>query len=118
MSPSTRSGRAAAIVVGACALAAGLAPAQPAPPRQPDPLDARAPVPPTLHVSPLARYRAPGEVAVGSWKDANDTVARLGGWRAYAREAQAPAPAASAASSATPAPARPAPDQGHGHGKH
>lgn len=25
---------------------------------------------------------------VGSWREANDTVGRVGGWRAYAREAQ------------------------------
>ena len=31
-----------------------------------------------------------------AWKDANDNAARIGGWRAYAREAQAPAAGASA----------------------
>lgn len=107
MNLSSRSRLTAA--VAACVLAAGLAQAQPAPPRPPDPLDARAPVPPALHGSPLTRYRAAGEVALGSWKEANDTVARVGGWRAYAREAQAPSPAASA-----PIPAPPAPSPGHG----
>jgi len=32
------------------------------------------------------------------WRQANDEVGRIGGWRAYAREAQAAAAAASAAS--------------------
>ena len=37
----------------------------------------------------------------GNWRQANDTVARIGGWRAYAREAAAePAKSASAAPAA------------------
>lgn len=67
-----------------------------------DPLDARAAVPPALHRSALAGYRgaasAPAE-PIG-WRRANDAVARIGGWRAYAREAAASEPAASAASAA------------------
>ena len=63
---------------------------------RPDPLDAQARVPPLLHQSAFAQYRRLGEVPVGSWREANDTVTRIGGWRAYAREAAEPAlPAAS-----------------------
>lgn len=81
-------------------------------------------------------YRAFAEQELRPWKEANDEVGRIGGWRAYAREAQgavaeapaaasaaqpatapadAAAPAASSASApaparaARPAPARPAP---------
>ena len=39
----------------------------------------------------------------GDWKAANDTTARIGGWRAYAREASAPAtPTESATPSGQP----------------
>ena len=70
---------------------------------RPDPLDANAPVPPLSRQSSLSTPLPLGEAAVGSWRDANDTVNRIGGWRAYAREAprspasstlQAPVPAA------------------------
>ena len=57
---------------------------------RPDPLDAQAAVPPFVHASALAFYRRLGEVPVGSWREANDTVTRIGGWRAYTREASQP----------------------------
>ena len=54
-------------------------------------------------------YRPFADQALAPWKQTNDTVRDVGGWRAYAREAQsaasasapapAPAPAASSASS-------------------
>ena len=78
-----------------------------APPARPNPLQADAPVPPLRHTSALTRYKAHTEVEVGAWRKANDLTAQIGGWRAYAREANAPdAPVASpsAASSATSAP--------------
>jgi len=71
---------------------------------RPDPLDAQARVPPLLHQSAFAQYRRLGEVPVGSWREANDTVTRIGGWRAYAREAAEPAlPAASLPAVSVPA---------------
>lgn len=80
-------------------LLAALAPAAPAAP--PDPLDARAAVPPVVHRSTFAGLRSAASApASADWKAANDTVARIGGWRAYAREAAAPPAAASAAASA------------------
>ena len=143
MNYPSRSGLAALATVAACALLTGLAQAQPAAPSRPDPLDASAPVPLATPVSALARYRPAGDVNVGSWKDANDTVTRIGGWRAYAREGQAPAQAAPATTPAVApavapatvpatappptsapaaAPAAPAAAPrampGHGHGKH
>jgi hypothetical protein len=76
-----------------------------------DPLQPSAAVPRVVYTSPLARYRVARDVEVGSWREVNDTVTRIGGWRAYAREAsqsEAPVPAPAAASS----PAVPS------HGKH
>lgn len=63
----------------------------------PDPLDPQAAVPPAQYRSALAAYRPLAEAPVGSWKEANERVNRIGGWRAYAREAAAPAPTAPAA---------------------
>lgn len=65
-------------------------------PERADPLDAQARVPAAAYQSPLAGYRRLGEDKPVSWKDANETVNRIGGWRAYAREAQQPDAAASA----------------------
>ena len=61
-----------------------------------DPANAQAAVPRAMHSSAFAGYRRHAEPAPIAWKDANDSVARIGGWRAYAREAAEPsAPAAS-----------------------
>jgi hypothetical protein len=95
--------------------------------RRLDPADANAEVPALVHRSAFTSYRAAGEIEVGSWREANDTVARIGGWRAYAREAAQPdAPAGpDPAAVSTPAtdPAmrsspRPAPAPAGGHGGH
>lgn len=72
-----------------------------------DPLDPRAEVPPATHESAFAGYRTFGDDGVGSWREANETVNRIGGWRAYAREASRPGPA-EAVAPARPAPAGPA----------
>jgi hypothetical protein len=85
-----------------------------------DPLDARAPVPALKYQSSLTGYRRFADEKPAPWKEANETAARIGGWRAYARETQqgdAPgpsvsAPAAGAARSA-PASAPAAGHQGH-----
>jgi len=68
-------------------------------PERADPLDAQARVPAVKHQSPLASYRRLGEDKPVSWKEANEAVTRIGGWRAYAREAQQPEPAVSAPAS-------------------
>ena len=84
-------------------MAAAQASAQPPAPGA-DPLDPRAEVPSASHRSVLAGYRRHVDQPPASWKEVNETVNRIGGWRAYAREAQRPdAPAA-----AVPAPAQPA----------
>jgi hypothetical protein len=78
--------------------------AQPMPPgARPDPLDPKASVPAVRYSSSLAQYGSGGAAKPLSWKEANDAVARIGGWRVYAREAQQSDPA-SAAKPATAAP--------------
>ena len=61
-----------------------------APATRPDPLDAKASVPALSYRSSFARYRAISDDKPLSWREANDAVARIGGWRVYAREAQEP----------------------------
>lgn len=65
---------------------------------RPDPLDARAPL---LRQAPVPSWRVDpldADPEPADWREANQRVARIGGWRAYAREAAAPAPAAVPAS--------------------
>ena len=68
--------------------------------------------------SALEGYQRFSDQKPGSWRDANDNVGRIGGWRAYAKEAQgagAPQPAAAPPDGAAPASA---PASHSGHGKH
>ena len=87
--------------------------------RGPDPLDARAAVPAVGYESALTRSRrSVAQERAVSWREANDTAARIGGWRAYAREAQQPdpAPAPSPAGQAPRTdPAKPSPAGHSGH---
>ena len=48
---------------------------------RPDPLDAKAAVPVLSYESSFAQYRQLGDEKPVSWRDANDIVARIGGWR-------------------------------------
>jgi hypothetical protein len=73
-------------------------------PPRPDPLDPQAAVPAAAHNSALGSYRRGAEVTLGSWKAANETVNRIGGWRTYAREAPPPDPARGAPTRPPPAP--------------
>ena len=78
-----------------------------APGKRPDPLDANARVP-TLATPPsLAAYRRLDNSQPIAWREANDTVARIGGWRVYAREAQPAASAAQPMPAAQDSPVRP-----------
>jgi hypothetical protein len=91
--------------VALLAVVAGVADAQTAappsmPPRAPDPTQAQAEVPAALHRSAFVGYRRHADAAATAWRDANDTVTRIGGWRTYAREAAAPAASAPAGRSA------------------
>lgn len=98
----------AAVTSSAAALFLAAAVACAAAPAERDPLDPRAAVPPQRHSSALTGYRTPKDPAPTDWREANDTTARVGGWRAYARQAQAD-DAAPAAASAVPAAASAAP---------
>ena len=63
----------------------------------PDPLDPQASVPALRYESSLKPSLRPADDKPLSWREANDTAARIGGWRVYAREAQQPEPAPEAA---------------------
>ena len=70
-----------------------------------DPLNPKASIPPQVHASAFTQYRRLADTPVGSWRDANDTVTRIGGWRVYARDAAKQAlPAASMAAGSASAP--------------
>ena len=63
-------------------------------PTRPDPLDPRSQVPSVRYESSFAQFRRIGDDKPVAWREANDAVARIGGWRVYAREAQQPDAAA------------------------
>ena len=42
------------------------------------------------YTSPVADYQPFVDEKITSWKAANDKVGQIGGWRAYAKEAQQP----------------------------
>jgi hypothetical protein len=68
------------------------------------------------HPSAFEGYRRFEAQPVTPWRESNDTVGRIGGWKVYAREAQQPGPAPAqpaAGPAANPAPAgAPAPGGG------
>ena len=79
--------------------------ARPPSDERPDPLNPKASIPPQVHASAFTQYRRLADTPVGSWRDANDTVTRIGGWRVYARDAAQPAsPAASMSAGSASAP--------------
>ena len=55
-----------------------------------DPLSPAASVPAVTYQSPFAGYRPMVDQKIGNWRDANDNVNRIGGWRTYLKEAQEP----------------------------
>lgn len=67
------------------ARAQGVTPAE-----RPDPLNAAAAVPALDYASSFMHYRRTVDATptATAWPAANETVNRIGGWRAYAREAQ------------------------------
>lgn len=95
-----------------------------------DPLNAQVPVPALNARSSLSDYRPYKDAEVGPWRQVNDRVRDVGGWKAYARLSQEPdvpegakppqsAPASSPAQTGTPqAPVQkpvPGGHAGHGH---
>ena len=77
------------------------------------PRTAKAPDARAAYRSAFEGYRGYGDEKPVPWREANDTVGRIGGWRAYAREAQGAAPPEGAASQPGAASA-PATKDGHG----
>ncbi|MEO8389053.1 MAG: hypothetical protein ABI893_00340 [Polaromonas sp.] len=61
--------------------------------------------PPPVFRSVMEGYKPYTEEATVNWKEANDTTARIGGWRTYAKEARQP----QASEPASPGDARNAP---------
>jgi len=59
-------------------------------PDQLHPLDAHTPVPPAVHKSPPPMPA--DDASPADWRAANERVARIGGWRIYAREKLPEAP--------------------------
>lgn len=60
---------------------------------RPDPLEAlnpQAAVPASTYLSSFAQYRTLGSQELISWRQANENVARIGGWRVYLRQSQQP----------------------------
>ncbi len=87
-------------------------------------MNPKAQVPALRYESAFAQFRRVGGDQPLAWREANDAVARIGGWRTYAREAQQPDAAATpvpgpvpatAPASAPAAVARPAPPAHGGH---
>lgn len=77
--------------------------------RSAHPADPGADVPALVYRSSLSQYRRHADPSPKAWRDANDEVLRIGGWRAYLREAASAAPdsapsGAPASSAATGAP--------------
>jgi hypothetical protein len=66
--------------------------------------DAQAATQPLTYRSPFAAYQADKVEEPRSWREVNDRVGSIGGWRVYAREAQAPQSTPPASDKPTPAP--------------
>lgn len=77
----------AMVAIGQSAYAQDASRSQP-----PNPTDAQALVPQVIYLSTLQNYRPLTEQEVGVWKELNDTTARVGGWRVYAKQAREPDP--------------------------
>lgn len=107
-----------ALQLAALAMTASLASAQTAQPH----LAPSSAVP--AYRSAMEGYVPFADEKIAPWKDANENVGRIGGWRAYARESQGAAPAAppptrdgtpAARPASAPKPAAPAADPHGGH---
>jgi hypothetical protein len=87
---------------------------------RPDPLDAKASVPTLVFESSFSQYQRFSDQKLISWREANDTVTRIGGWRVYAREAQQPdpVPAQKPMQPSPPAADEPAKSMPQGHDGH
>lgn len=80
-----------------------------------DPSDPKVVVPPAGYNSAFARYRPNAEVEVGAWREKNDGVGRIGGWRVYGREAIAESTTADKPTGAARVESGTSPKPAHGH---
>ena len=97
----------ALLVASLCAtqVSAQASAASPATPASPA---ATAPAAPPAYRSALEGYQRYTDEKIVNWKEANDTTARIGGWREYAKEAsQSQAPVVSTKPDSGAAPAKP-----------
>ncbi|TRZ67435.1 MAG: hypothetical protein D4S02_05195 [Rhodocyclaceae bacterium] len=78
------------------------------------PRNAMSDVPVVVYQSALSGYRAFQDEKISSWQASNDNVARIGGWRVYAREAREPESAPRDTAHDTPATPAGHPHAGHG----
>ncbi|MBU1330431.1 MAG: hypothetical protein KJ884_16555 [Gammaproteobacteria bacterium] len=83
----------------------------------PDPLDAQATTPPVHYQSPLKGYQGFSEQPQYDWREANDLVGRIGGWRTYSQEPYAQEPGTQRAPAQQPAEPSTKPMELH-HGHH
>ena len=60
----------------------------PGAPSNDSPLNMRAPISPQRYDSAFQNYRPFEQQEIHHWQEANDEVGRIGGWKAYAKEAQ------------------------------
>lgn len=82
---------------------------------EPEPLKPALPTQ-LQYSSPIGTYQAYEDQPVQSWRDANDRVGRIGGWRAYAKEIETGEPASPKNEEPTPSKnAAPAKDPHAGH---
>lgn len=96
-----------------CVAAQAQAPAQPSDTRRA--ADAQAADRPIPFNSTLRSYRGFADEPVAPWREANDTVLRIGGWQAYGRESREALRAPSQTSPRPSGPAAPAPSTHDAH---
>lgn len=106
-----------AILTLLCGALLGLAAqAQPSTHAQPaslgNPASADAPAVRVPYRSPFEGYRPHRDITPGPWRAMNEEVARIGGWKAYAREAHEAAGTGGSPDGKTLAPVAPSPAAG------
>ena len=70
-------------------------------PAPPAPAATATPATPAAYRSAFEGYQPYTDEKIVNWKEANDTVGRIGGWREYAKEASRPEPEPQAPAAAT-----------------
>lgn len=78
----------------------------------PGPFTAPSTASPAIYQSALEGYQPYRDEKIKPWKESNDTVGKIGGWRAYAKEVAEPAASQGGAAPAAPGAANP--HAGHG----